>query len=774
MKKALFLCIFFISALNAQYINRLPTTLTLKAGENKTEDAIADCTSPWECIFNADRNSNGYSFTYNTTGATTSTLTLNAKLPPNPQSKNTNIPFYASTLTVNKNSTLVLNGFESLSIQNALNINGGSLRYSHTTATSGFGLPTNARVTLSNNALFEINAGKFTNNGTITLSNQSTLNINTEGGNKTNNYGSITNNNSNITVKNDLWNLGQKPALGAASPSSVASLINNGGTITIGGNLYNGGQNFSNNVQFCQIGFCGGGNVIINGGTVSVGGKLISEGKDGQNSSIQIKGGTLKVTGGLENKQGSTLTFGIGSNNEMGKLQGNLSNENGATINVDMTKTQAGKTYRVLQGTLSGANQNVNFINNANPQFITASYKDGIVSIFQTGTTPPNPNPNPDPNPTPQPPSKFETYKNNLPSNKKGILNALSSKFGGDDTLLTSVKNIETAIATTDKAIKESFVAQPQTMISALQSNALPLPVPKRALVSRRTAASEIIRFDNGKRVSPFAKKVVRAPKNRNFYFNPLGAILRAENLTGYIAGFTLGTSYEIRNYTSQVYFAYAYGASSQDFDTQNTDTTGNLFQFGFLHRYSYGILELEANANLLAGVFELKNEWAQTPQLNSTANFGDYQVNLGFIVGAKLGKRLSFKPFAGIQNYFELRDDFKQKGGLQIKGEGYNAYIVDGVLGIEGRYIFDELASIFGKFSFEERLLNTHKEMLMWAFGNELKYDNESYKNALSVSVGTQILTWYDFNLDAELSYKHYNNGLNYFGGSLMFKYAF
>ena len=203
MKKALFLYIIFISVLSAQYTNRLPATLTLKAGDNKTEDAIADCTSPWECIFNADKNSNGYSFTYNTTGATTSTLTLNAKLPPNPQSKDKNIPFYASTLTVNKNSTLVLNGFESLSIQNALNINGGSLRYSHNTDTSGFGLPTNARATLSNNALFEINAGKFTNNGTITLSNQSTLNINTQGGNKTNNYGSITNNNSNITVKND-------------------------------------------------------------------------------------------------------------------------------------------------------------------------------------------------------------------------------------------------------------------------------------------------------------------------------------------------------------------------------------------------------------------------------------------------------------------------------------------------------------------------------------------------------------------------------------------
>lgn len=785
MKKALFLCIFFISALNAQYINRLPATLTLKAGENKTEDAIADCSSPWECIFNADKNSNGYSFTYNTTGATTSTLTLNAKLPPNPQSKNTNIPFYASTLTVNKNSTLVLNGFESLSIQNALNINGGSLRYSHTTATSGFGLPTNARVTLSNNALFEINAGKFTNNGTITLSNQSTLNINTEGGNKTNNYGSITNNNSNITVKNDLWNLGQKPALGAANPSSVASLINNGGTITIGGNLYNGGQNFSNNVQFCQIGFCGGGNVIINGGTVSVGGKLISEGKDGQKSSIQIKGGTLKVTGGLYNKDGSTLTFGV-LNGVMGKLQGNLTNENGV-VKVDLKGISTAGTHQIITGTITGLN-NVD-ITNPNPNFLTATYNSGTVTITDGsgggsggesgggssgGSGSEGGGDSSGGGSNDNKPLDFNEFKNSLDNNKKGIANALSSKFGGNLPLLTNVENIETAIATTDKVIKESFVAQPQTMISTLQSNALPLPVPKRALVSRRTAASEIIRFDNGKRVSPFAKKVVRAPKNRNFYFNPLGAILRAENLTGYIAGFTLGTSYEIRNYTSQIYFAYAYGASSQDFDTQSTDTTGNLFQFGFLNRYSYGILELEANANLLAGVFELKNEWAQTPQLNSTANFGDYQVNLGFIAGAKLGKRLSFKPFAGIQNYFELRDDFKQKGGLQIKGEGYNAYIVDGVLGIEGRYIFDELASIFGKFSFEERLLNTHKEMLMWAFGNELKYDNESYKNALSVSVGTQILTWYDFNLDAELSYKHYNNGLNYFGGSLMFKYAF
>ena len=761
------MCIIFISVLSAQYTNRLPTTLTLKAGENKTEDAIADCSSVWECTFGYKPPGGGYDFTYSTSGNGSSTLTLNLTLPPNPNSQKTTTPFYMNNTTINPNSNLVLNGFNSILLEYKMSITNASLTFNGANSTTIFQTSYKANVVLSNNATLKVSANRFLNQNKISISN-STLDISAT---SVFSYNDITNNGGKVSINGNFYHVGQKEAFGAASPSSVANFTNNDGTVAITGDVLNGGQLNANTL--CQISGCGGGNIIINGGTVSVGGKLISEGKDGQKSSIQIYGGTLSVSGGLYNKNGSTLTFGI-RNGIMGKLQGNLTNENGV-VKVDLKGISTAGTHQIITGTITGLN-NVDIIN-PNPNFLTATYNNGTVTITDgngDGSGSGSGSDSSGDGSNDNKPLDFNKFKNSLDNNKKGIANALSSKFGGDLPLLTNVENIETAIATTDKAIKESFVAQPQTMISALQSNALPLPVPKRALVSRRTVASEIIRFDNGKRVSPFAKKVVRAPKNRNFYFNPLGAILRAENLTGYIAGFTLGTSYEIRNYASQVYFAYAYGASSQDFDTQSTDTTGNLFQFGFLHRYSYGILELEANANLLAGVFELKNEWAQTPQLNSTANFGDYQVNLGFIAGAKLGKRLSFKPFAGIQNYFELRDDFKQKGGLQIKGEGYNAYIVDGVLGIEGRYIFDELASIFGKFSFEERLLNTHKEMLMWAFGNELKYDNESYKNALSVSVGTQILTWYDFNLDAELSYKHYNNGLNYFGGSLMFKYAF
>ena len=762
MKKALFLYIIFISVLSAQYTNRLPATLTLKAGDNKTEDAIADCTSPWECIFNADKNSNGYSFTYNTTGATTSTLTLNAKLPPNPQSKDKNIPFYASTLTVNKNSTLVLNGFESLSIQNALNINGGSLRYSHNTDTSGFGLPTNARATLSNNALFEINAGKFTNNGTITLSNQSTLNINTQGGNKTNNYGSITNNNSNITVKNDLWNLGQKPALGAASPSSVATITNTDGTITIGGNLYNGGQNFSNNVQFCQIGFCGGGNIIINGGLMSVSGQLISQGKDGQNSSIQIYGGTLIVKGGLENKQDSTLTFGV-RNGIMGKLQGNLTNQNGV-VKVDLKGINTAGTHQIITGTITGLT-NVDITNTPNPAFLTSTYKDGSVSITQAGGGSGGGGSGGGSGGGGSP-SKFDEFKSSLNKNEQGIANALSSKFGGDLPLLTSVENIETALADADKSVKDNLVSQPKNMLAAFKGDVLLAPMSQGRFVARRLAASGAVRFDNGRRV-----RALQAKPNVEFQLAPVGGVMKSADANGVLAGLSLGANYKMGAFTHKTSLAYAYGTAKQDLSTQSTETKAHLLQAGVLSLYKYGIYETEFNANLLFGSFTIDNKWTEQ-SLNSSSKFNNYELNLGLVAGARYGKRLSFKPFVGVQNYGQRQDGFV--GILGFESKAYNAYILDGVLGVQMQYVRSAFSSVYGKVSFERRLYNTHKFVFLRSGENELKYENQSYESVVSAALGAQLLTYKRFKLNAEGFLRHYDTGLNYYGGSLVMRYSF
>ena len=782
-----FLSLNFLYAVDLLYT--LPNTpINLKAGEQRTDTAFSlPSRQNWEMTtFNFNSSSNLI-----LNGAAGSKYTLKV------DDKTTT--FYANSFTIGTNSNLELNSFHTISFANGVNL-GENANFTIINAgksidPSGSEWGGYSKIRFTRNSNFVLGANStanfsmatiFSSNGEVILNTNSTLDISVTNAvrfeNKFVNNGGTAifrNDYKNVLGKNNVvYNIGQ--SLNVSTPTeyktqnTISNFINNGGTITIYGDFQNGGQAVTD-APFDPP-FGGGGNLILNGGVMEVKGTLISQRggdlmgnqlRDPQNSTIQIYGGTLIVGGGLQNKEGSTLIFGM-LNGQMGMLKGSLTNTGQVVIDANGMVNVG--NYTIIEGQITGLDSdNIAFINRSD--FFDVSYKDGSVSVTEASSGGGGSGGGV------KPPTKMEVFKSSLYGNETSIFNALSSKLGGDMEFFKhfdTEKTAKEALTTTEQLIKESYVAQPQTMINALQSNALPLPVPKRVAVSRRTAASEIIRFDNGKRVSPFAKKVVRAPKNRNFYFNPLGAILRADKLTGYIAGFTLGTNYEARNYASQIYFAYAYGESSQDFDTQSTDTTGNLFQAGFLNRYSYSVFELETNANLLAGIFKLKNEWANTAVLNSTASFGDYQLNLGLIAGAKLGKRLSFKPFAGIQNYFEFREGFKQDGGLQIESKGYNAYIIDGVLGVEGRYIFNELVSIYGKFSFEERLYNTHKEMLMWAFDNELRYDNKSYDNALSLSVGTQILTWYDFNLDAELLYKHYNNGLNYFGGSFMLKYAF
>ena len=509
MKKALSFFIFFGIFVNGvyavDYTGSLPPSLTLPSGTNENSKAIASCNS-WDCIFG---NESG-SFTYSTSGAGSSTLTLTATIPPNTTSVKTDTPFYYSTLTINSGSNLVLSGFSSLTIGNSININGGSLSFSNNTATSGFGMRANGRVTL-NNARFEIKAGVFTNYGTITASNQSAI-VLTSRGNYTNNYGTITNENSTVTVQYDLWNLGQKS--GGASPSSIATITNNGGTITIGGNLYNGGQNSSSGVYYCQVGFCGGGNLIINGGSVKVGGQLISQQMDGQASSISIYGGTLEVGQGLQNKQGSTLTFGV-LGGTMGKLQGSLTNS--GTVVVDMNGVALNTSYQIITGAITGLDKDNIKVQHNNIAFLFVNYNNGTISLNTTsggggsgggggggsgGDSGGGSN-------TQQ--SPFEQYKNSQSAVGKVFLNALSSRFGGDDNLIASDINIQNAVATaeqeTTKALKDNYVSQPTKLINAFKGDLLSAPLRKSVRTSRRLAAGDFIRFDNGKRVNAFASK---------------------------------------------------------------------------------------------------------------------------------------------------------------------------------------------------------------------------------------------------------------------------
>ena len=755
VKKALSFFIFFGIFVNGvyavDYTGNLPSNITLAGGTSQTSKATAICNKN-DCTFGSG------SFSYTTSGSGVSNLILNATLPTSvPSSAETTIKFYVNSATINPNSNLILNNFNSILLENTIRINNASLTFNAdtTSTTSSFQIGTSASVTLTNNATLNVISNGFLNQNKVTVSN-STLVIT---GNDIRSYNEMTNNSGTITINGNFYNVGQKQ-VGLDSPSSVANLTNNGGTITITGSVLNGGQLYSN--ILCQVGFCGGGNLIINGGSVKVSGQLISQQMDGQASTIKIYGGTLEVGNTLYNKQGSTLIFGL-LNGTMGVLKGSLNNQNGV-VKVDIKGVSGAGTYKIITGSVTGLNDSeVVFFNNPNPTFLTATYSNGSVSITQTGGGSP-PSPSPDPTPSPDTPSKFDEYKNTLNANEKGILGSLSAKFGGDFPLLTNVANVEAAIDDTNKAIKDSVIASPKGMINAFKGDTLLAPFGK-GFETKRLAATELIRFDNGRRV-----KAIQAKPSRDFYLSPVGAVLKANDTSGYVAGFTLGTNYKMQNFTNRVYLSYAYGAARQDLATQSTDTKAHLFQIGTMSRYKLDILETDINANFLLGDFKINNEW-QEALLSSTSKFANYQLGFGLTAGARLGERLSIKPFAGIQNYLEMQEGFISVLGFESKS--YNAYILDGILGVEGHYKFNEFASVYGKFSFESRLYNSHKHLFLRVGSNELEYENKGYDNAINAHLGTQILTYGRFKLDIEGLFRHYNTGLNYYGGSLIFRYG-
>lgn len=744
----------FTSALKADYTGIIkPSSITLAGGVTQTHNAIADC-NRYDCTFGY-QNDKGVDFTYATNGSGKSSLTLNAILPQNPPSTaEKTIKFYMNNTTIKPNSNLTLNNFNSILLEKTMSIDNASLIFNaNTSSTSSiFQMNSGSRVLLTNGATLEVNARQFLNREVVSVS-KSTLNITAT--TATRSYNTIQNDGGSITINGNFYNLGQK-VVNYSTTSSVANFTSTDGQITINGNFYNGGQlpeSLLVTSGDCRVGGCGGGNITINGGSMSVSGQLISQGKDGQNSSIEIKGGTLKVTGGLYNKDGSTLTFGV-RNGIMGKLQGNLTNQNGV-VKVDLKGINTAGTHQIITGTITGLT-NVDITNTPNPAFLTSTYKDGSVSITQVGGGSGGGGS----------PSKFDEFKSSLNKNEQGIVSALSSKFGGDLPLLTNVENIETALADADKSVKDNLVSQPKNMLATFKGDVLLAPMSQGRFVARRLAASGAVRFDNGRRV-----RALQAKPNVEFQLAPVGGVMKSADMNGVLAGLSLGTNYKMGAFTHKTSLAYAYGTAKQDLSTQSTETKAHLLQAGVLSLYKYGIYETEFNANLLFGSFTIDNKWTEQ-SLNSSSKFNNYELNLGLVAGARYGKKLSFKPFVGVQNYGQRQDGFV--GILGFESKAYNAYILDGVLGVQMQYVRSAFSSVYGKVNFERRLYNTHKFVFLRSGENELKYENQSYESVVSAALGAQLLTYKRFKLNAEGFLRHYDTGLNYYGGSLVMRYRF
>lgn len=746
----------FTSALKADYTGTLPSSITLAGGKSETHKAIADCSSTWECTFGYKPPGGGYDFTYSTSGNGSSTLTLNLTLPPNPNSQKTTTPFYMNNTTINPNSNLVLNNFNSILLEYTMSITNATLTFNGNSASNStiFQMSFKANVVLNDNATLKVKANRFLNQNKVSISN-STLDITAT---SVLSHNEITNNGGKVSISGNLYNVGQKEAFGAASPSSVANFINNGGTVTITGNMLNGGQLNTNTL--CQISGCGGGNIAINGGSMSVSGQLVSQGKDGQNSSIKIYGGKLVVGQGLQNKDGSTLTFGV-LNGKMGEFQGALKNE-GGVVAVDRTGASLNTPYKIING--SANIDSVNLVG-TNSQFFTATYNNGTVTITDGsgggggsggGSSGGGSGGN----------VKFNEWQKTLSENEQGIVSVLSSKFGGDSKLLDSQVDIQTALADADKSVRDNLVSQPKNMLAAFKGDVLLAPMSQGRFVARRLAASGAVRFDNGRRV-----RALQAKPNVEFQLAPVGGVMKSADASGVLAGLSLGANYKMGAFTHKTSLAYAYGTAKQDLSTQSTETKAHLLQAGVLSLYKYGIYETEFNANLLFGSFTIDNKWTEQ-SLNSSSKFNNYELNLGLVAGARYGKKLSFKPFVGVQNYGQRQDGFV--GILGFESKAYNAYILDGVLGVQMQYVRSAFSSVYGKVSFERRLYNTHKFVFLRSGKNELKYENQSYESVVSAALGAQLLTYKRFKLNAEGFLRHYDTGLNYYGGSLVMRYRF
>lgn len=452
----------------------------------------------------------------------------------------------------------------------------------------------------------------------------------------------------------------------------------------------------------------------------------------------EIKGATLTTTNGVWNYEGGIFIFSA-LNGQMGQLVGNFTNkdnqgQNEGKVIVNVRGLSAGTKYQIIDGTtilLDG--KDVKFING------TGRYEgDGWIWIDEVFA-----------------PKIFLTL------NQQVIKKVLESKL-----VSMNDSDISQAILDTETMLKTNLITQPTNMLKAFKADTLTSPL-NSAYVARLTASSASIMSD----ASSFANPLEKASQTQ-FFATPFGGVLKGDDLSGHLLGLSVGLTHIADDYIAQGHFAYANGKSTQDLQTQSTQINGNLFEVGGFGRLFYDKLETDINANFIFAKFSLDNAWLDNA-LNSSSNFNNYQINLGAVAGWRFGDDLSVKPFASLQTYYENQGEFKQSA-LNLTSEAYSSFVMDALVGVEGRYIFENGGFAFAKASYENKLYNSHKEVFMRVGTDALRYENESYDNVASLNLGARMLATKALKLDIEGLYKHYDNGLDYLGANLSVRWSF
>ena len=452
----------------------------------------------------------------------------------------------------------------------------------------------------------------------------------------------------------------------------------------------------------------------------------------------EIKGTTLTAINGVWNYEGGIFIFSA-LNGQMGQLVGNFTNkdnqgQNEGKVIVNVRGLSAGTKYQIINDTtilLDG--KDIEFING------TGRYEgDGWIWIDEVFA-----------------PKIFLTL------NQQVIKKVLESKL-----VSMNDSDISQAVFDTETMLKTSVITQPTNMLKAFKADTLNAPL-NSAYVARLTASSASIMSD----ASSFANPLEKASQTQ-FFATPFGGVLKGDDLSGHLLGLSVGLTHIDDDYIAQGHFAYANGTSTQDLQTQSTQINGNLFQVGGFGRLFYDKLETDINANFIFAKFSLDNTWLDNA-LNSSSNFNNYQINLGAVAGWRFGDDLSVKPFAGLQTYYENQGEFKQSA-LNLTSEAYSALVMDALVGVEGRYIFENGGFAFAKASYENKLYNSHKEVFMRVGTEALRYENESYDNVANLNLGARVLATKALKLDIEGLYKHYDNGVDYLGANLSVRLSF
>lgn len=711
-KLALLICA--TNALFADYNGSLPSAITLQGGISQTHKAVMDCSSYWECVF-GDESQN---FTYSTRGNGDSNLTLNATLPPNPQSKDKSKPFFIGTMTINPHSNLTMSDFESFNLGKALHINGGSLIFGN----GDFATRYNTNITVTNGGKLGIVGNGFTNRGTITAQDSTISIIPTSAWNQ----GDITNNNGKITIGTDLLNIGQRGTL-ADTFSSVAH-ITNSGKLTIEGNLYNGGQ--ENPKIMCQVGGCGGGSLTNHGGTITIKGQVISEPKGGQNSSISIYGGTLTATNGVQNKVGSTLTIGA-LNKKMGQLivgAGQKIQNNGSIV-IDLAGTNAGviKPFIDTNGSslsLITGNTQVT-IKNGNSDFASASGFDNVngvinFTINQDG---------------------INNFKATLNANQSATLGAFGDGIyaisGASGAKLKATAN---AI---NHAIFSAFYATPLAMMDALgadlsTTNATKMPS-KRTTKRVATNQSRQNRMRQTRQV-----RQTRKIATNSAYPNDISAgfVLKGiawNGTEGVLGGVKAGYGVDFANAHFALKLAYAYGsvdsATKGEIATHKTRTQSHNFalrsnieaRFAGNFGFDFGVSGATSLNNSTRAVESSAMSVDST--LKSRQNFYQIAVDLALLYNFKI-RNFTIAPYFGLNQGYIAMPNFTEKGAFSSGGafalsaEAYSAYFLDAFAGAKMGFDFGDYGAILGDLEYKILAYKTQRaRILRYANGEMLRF---------------------------------------------------